>query len=106
MPEQRYLRIALAVSALVCCLHFFFSREAIDLVAAALFVLVTYSTSQSRSGAFLGAAGASAAMLAIRVHQYAMGAVPVSVLLVLNVVFPAVALVLALLARGRLNKGK
>ena len=106
MREQRLLRIALAASALVCALHLISTREAIDLVAAALFVLVTYSTSQRRSGTFLGAAAASAAVLVIRVHQVVIGAVPASILWRLNVAFPALALVLALLARRRLTRGK
>ncbi|GEM_PF-2936176 len=106
MREQLLLRVALAASALVCSLHFFPTRESIDIVAAALFVLVTYSTGQRRSGAFLGAGGASAAVLVVRVHQHVIGGAALSALFALNIILPAAALVLAFLARRRLKAKK
>jgi len=97
LREQAYLRIALAASALACSLNFFPTRESADLVAAGLFALVTYSTGTPRRGAFLGAAGAAAAVLAIRIHQYVTGTAGLSALFVANLILPASALVLALL---------
>ena len=106
MREQMVLRIALAASALVCSLNFFPTRESIDLVAAGLFALVTHSTGRPRGGAFLGAAGATAAVLAIRIHQYLTGRTGLSILFVLNLFLPAAALVLALLALRKLTRNQ
>jgi hypothetical protein len=106
MREQVYLRIALALAAVGCGVNFAFSREAVDLAAAGLFVLVTWSTGQRRRGAFMGAVGAAAALLVIRIHQYLTGLVEPSIVFVLNLVLPAAALVLGLLAIWKLPQNK
>ncbi|MCK4546704.1 MAG: hypothetical protein KAW17_04595 [Candidatus Eisenbacteria sp.] len=104
MREQLYLRIALAAAAVTCALSFIARREHVDLVAALLFVLVTHSTGRRRSGAFLGAIGASAAVLVIRVHQYLVGTAGIPVLWILNVVLPVIIVVMAVMARKRLGE--
>jgi hypothetical protein len=104
MREQLYLRIGLAATAVVCVLSFVGTREHVDLIAAGLFALVTYSTGQRRSGAFLGAMGAGAALLVIRVHQYLVGAMSLGLLFVLSVALALTAIVLAAIVRRRVAR--
>jgi hypothetical protein len=104
MREQIYLRIFLAASALSCLVTFWFTRDRIDLMAALLFALVTYTTGQRRSGAFLGAIGAGVAALVIRVHQYTVGVATPSPLLLLNLILPGAVIVFAVLSRRKLPK--
>lgn len=95
MRVQLYLRIATAAAAVSSAGAFVLTRDSIDLVAAGLFALVTYSTGQERGGALLGALAAGAAALVIRLHQVHAGVGLPGPLLVPNLVFPALGVVLA-----------
>ena len=106
MRIQRILRIALGVSAAACLATFVHTREAVDLVAALLFVLVTHSTGAPRKGAFTGAVAACAAVAVIRIHQAATGVAPTGPWVWISLLLAAVAGGLGVLALLRWSRGE